>query len=985
MRDHDPGFETGSVDAREFDATRAVFAERLKDPGTDDNHGLFDLLERWEDRFRNGDDPTPESLYGADHSLLEELRVLIGRQKRLYARLGLVKTPMVEVGAAPLSPTSIPGYEILAEIGRGGMGLVYRALDLRLGRIVAIKTIAQGEFATMEQRERFRAEAQAVARLHHPNIITIHAIDEHDHRPYLSLEFAAGGSLAQRLAEKPMAPREAADMLETLARAVYAAHQAGVVHRDLKPSNVFLTAEGTPKIADFGLAKLLDSDSGRTLSGQIVGTPSYMAPEQAEGHSKRVGPAADVYALGAILYHALTGRPPFLGESPLETIRMATSTDAVSLRRLRPEVPRDLETICLKCLAKEPTKRYGSTAALADDLRRFLDGRSIAARPVGPVGRLWRWGRRNPMLAATTVALVAGFALGTPAFLVLWLHARSEQARAESQRSLAETARNQMFIAVNAILLTDQSPLQIEELRPYREGLIDKGLGIAQDMLGQLRGDPRGEQLRAEALMARAMLLAEKGDQAQAYNVGLECIALWGAILRRDPANVEKQYALAHLHHQLGVLARDREIARFHARKSNEVYRATLKEDAPAEQPSGWLGEVAMNLHNIGHHLFDEATMPARPVNAELLRQAVDAFDEGRNICEKLIASGSTDDRVILLRAQLERYLSRSHRALAHLLKGPAGSSNPRDVAASFGEKAVSHVDSLAKRKPDHFPFSWELSQTQFELGLYYLDAEQWEGATRCYEAARETLKQMIARYGDVVSRRAMLQGALAEVDSNLTMAHEKADPVRYYGGPRRELEIEAYHICDGLSLVKPLSLNLLKTHASSCLAVIELQEEDGERPDLNLIFKAERLWEEVLRQEPTSYQARAMLALTRRGLADALEARARTDEASRWRAQSLDSAGGDPNLIFALATNYALNAKFFGAWPTKLSAIQLEERGRRYSREAVSMLHQAVASGFNDLERIQGEPLFAPIRLNPDFQAIVLDLQFPANPFGPP
>ena len=432
------------------------------DAATDGNDPLLELLQLWEEGYRRGEDPAPETLGVTEPVQIEALRSLIRKQKRLYARLNLVGTPAD--GAAPADEPlpSFPGYEILGEIGRGGMGVVYQARDVKLGRIVAIKTIAAGQQATPEQRDRFRAEAHAVARLHHPNIIAIHAIDEHEKRLYLSLEFAEGGSLDQRLAEKPMAPREAAALIETLARAVHAAHQAGVVHRDLKPSNVLMTSDGVPKVSDFGLAKLLDSDSGRTLSGQVMGTPRYMAPEQAEGRAKQVGPSADVYALGAILYHALTGRPPFWGESAMETLKLVTSTEAVPPRRLRPDVPRDLETICLKCLEKEPHKRYVSALALADDLRRFLEGRTIAARPVGLAGRLWRWSRRNPVLAGLVATLVLTFAIGTPTLLGLWLRARADRARAESQAEIAK--------AVNEFLQKDM----LAQASAYNQARFDR-------------------------------------------------------------------------------------------------------------------------------------------------------------------------------------------------------------------------------------------------------------------------------------------------------------------------------------------------------------------------------------------------------------------------------------------------------------------------------------------------------------------------------
>jgi eukaryotic-like serine/threonine-protein kinase len=300
----------------------------------------------------------------------------------------------------------IGDYELLEELGRGGMGVVYKARQSKLNRLVALKMILAGEYAGERDIARFRTEAEAVARLQHPNIVQIFEVGEHDGHPYFSLEFVDGGSLAQRLDGTPLPSHQAARLVETLARAMHAAHQAGVVHRDLKPANVLLTADGTPKITDFGLAKKLDSDAGQTQSGAIMGTPSYMAPEQAGGKSNEIGPAADTYALGAILYECLTGRPPFKASTPLDTVLQVVSDEPVPPRQLQSKTPRDLETICLKCLQKAPGKRYTTAADLAEDLRRFQAQEPIQARPVGRLERGVKWAKRRPAVAALLAALM---------------------------------------------------------------------------------------------------------------------------------------------------------------------------------------------------------------------------------------------------------------------------------------------------------------------------------------------------------------------------------------------------------------------------------------------------------------------------------------------------------------------------------------------------------------------------------------------------
>jgi WD40 repeat protein len=340
-------------------------------------------------------------------------------------------------GALPGGCRCVGDYELLGEVGRGGMGVVYKARQISLNRVVALKMILAGSHAGPADLARFKAEAEAAARLLHPNVVQIYEVGEHDGLPFFSLEFVPGGSLDKKRAGTPLPARQAAALVRTLALAVHAAHERGIVHRDLKPANVLLADDGTPKITDFGLAKRLD-EVGQTASGAVVGTPPYMAPEQARGQSKEVGPAADVYALGAILYELLTGRPPFKAATAVETLLQVLGDEPASPRLLQPGVPADLETICLKCLAKQPAQRYGSASALADDLNRSLDGRPVQARPVGRLERAWRWCRRNPAVAGLLAAVALVVAAGTATSWYLAADAIREKGRADVKTTEAE-------------------------------------------------------------------------------------------------------------------------------------------------------------------------------------------------------------------------------------------------------------------------------------------------------------------------------------------------------------------------------------------------------------------------------------------------------------------------------------------------------------------------------------------------------------------
>ncbi len=355
--------------------------------------------------------------------------------------------PFVRKPAGKSSALYCEGYEILQQIGRGAMGVVYKARHVKLNRVVALKMILAGVHAGKVERERFQRETEAVARFQHPNIVQIFDVGECEDRPYCALEYIDGGNLQQELADRPMDPNEAARLTQKLAEAIHYAHEHGIVHRDLKPANVLLTTDGVPKITDFGLAKSLEGDSGQTDTGAILGTPSYMAPEQAWGRSKEIGPPADIHALGAVLYDMLTGMPPFQGDTVIDTLQLVQSNDPVPPRRIRPKIPRDLEVICLKCLSKEPSGRYATAKEVAEDIDRFLSDQPIKAKPAS----VWQQGvklaRRHPLVTGLAAALMLLLVGGFFAMATLWWRAEENANIAESSARDAKKAKDEAIKA----------------------------------------------------------------------------------------------------------------------------------------------------------------------------------------------------------------------------------------------------------------------------------------------------------------------------------------------------------------------------------------------------------------------------------------------------------------------------------------------------------------------------------------------------------
>ena len=524
------------------------------------------------------------------------------------------------------------GYEILSVLGRGGMGVVYKARQVKLNRIVALKMILAGGHAGAYERQRFMTEANAVAALQHPNIVQIYETGERDGLPYFSLEFCDGGSLQQKLGGQPMPPKIAADVAEQLSRAMQYAHERGIVHRDLKPANILFAGEEAaarekatsskdskvsskdaktlskgahesrdankdttpsrtsqsktvkshtssrggssmasirasqvmPKVTDFGLAKRLEEDSGLTGSGTILGTPSYMAPEQAAGESRSVGPPADIHALGAILYEMLTGRPPFLGENVVETMNQVRTLDPVPPTRIQPKTPMDLETVCLKCLQKEIHKRYVTAGDLADDLRRFLHGEPIAARPVPVWEKSWKWAKRRPaqaaLIAMSVVVLIVA-AIGGVSFgryrgqqaveeARLKQNALDEYQRAEANFKSARDAVDSLLVRVGAERLEF-----VPKAEKLRKELLEQSLAFYDRFLTTHGDDPAVQREAGWAYQRVGRVRNDLGDRKEAIAAYQKAVNLFGKLIAQSQEqSAEDKYDLAQTQRQLSIV-----------------------------------------------------------------------------------------------------------------------------------------------------------------------------------------------------------------------------------------------------------------------------------------------------------------------------------------------------------------------------------------------------------------------------------------------
>jgi serine/threonine-protein kinase len=778
--------------------------------------------------------------------------------------------------AAPTDPPpattpglpAVPGYAILCVLGQGGMGVVYQARQLRPNRLVALKMVLAGAHAGPQQRARLYLEAEALAGLQHPNIVQVYEVGEHDRCPYLALEFVDGGGLDHKLARQPQPAGQAAEVVETLARAMHAAHQRGIVHRDLKPANVLLTADGTLKITDFGLAKRLESQ-GQTQTGQVMGTPNYMAPEQAAGMTHAIGPLADVWALGAILYEMLTGKPPFAAATAYQTIELVLSQEPVAPGRLRRQVPHDLETICLKCLQKDAKKRYASAQDLAEDLRRFRAGEPIQARPVSRAERAAKWVRRRPLLAALCV-LLAVTALGL-AGGVVWhnVRLRAERDRAEANFGRAERNFERARQAVEKMLTEVGNKELAEEPRmeEKRKALLEKALTFYQEFLREKSDDPglREATALAHKQVADIYRLLQDERAEEAYN---QAIGLLAPLATEFPDQLKLQQELADSHNWRGEVLRlaDR------PREAQEAYEAALQIqwELVGRDPDNreCRTDQARTFYNLGILSKDTGKMQLAKEQfaaaAVILEKMADENPKNPEYRQHLARAYLNRGPALRLTDGFEQARASYDRAIALLKELRRQNPATRDYRHELGvtynnlgwllrlEKKYAEADkahrgalgifeTLNKDFPSVPVYRKELATTCDFLGILYTDEREWSRAETYFGQARDMFAALVDEFPKAVDYQVHLgmslgnlgwersehqdwQGALPEFDRSVATL-EKARA----RNPAKRLCRQA--LCTGYQSLSETRLQL-NQHAGAAEAALALPQVFGRVQD---------------------------------------------------------------------------------------------------------------------------------------------------------
>jgi len=831
--------------------------------------------------------------------------------------------------------------EGVVAVARRGIGVVYKARQTRLNRLVALKMLLAGGHASKEQLARFYTEAQAIARLTHPNIVQVYEVGDQDGLPYFSLEFVDGGSLSEKLRGKPLAPRPAAELVQTLARAMYYAHQQGIMHRDLKPANILLqTADrrlqmarqgesfqsanlqsAIPKITDFGLAKRLEENTSQTRTGSVIGTPSYMAPEQACGQVHELGPSADIYSLGAILYELLTGRPPFVAATILETLDQVRTKDPVSPSQLQPRVPRDLETVCLKCLQKDSHKRYASALALADDLGRFLAGEPILARPVSALERCWRWCRRNPRVAALSavvLVLLVAVAATSTWFAITVAQERDakehEKLAAEAARDLADQNAEQARQARrraddNAHVAQEQANLAVKTF--YQ---------VVVELQNQLRDRPDMQKLREKLLKDALAGLHEVAKNAE--NSTLLLRTLGGAYQRMGDLGLE-----------LGQTA---EAGRQYDR-ALAIFEQLAALD-PADDVSKW---------NLAVMYEKEGTINHR-LHGDIIKSR-DYYHKATQLREALAAGPRREPK--LTQPLVDNALAGSYAAEANLalLTG-----NPA-LARDYFQRALKLREQLAEADSQNHQAKEGLATLYVTLGQVSFHLRDAEAAQAYYLKSLQLREALATADPDSVPFQNGLVDSHRKLGDMLLHLHGQGslDAARRRYTTAHELQRKLYQR-------NPANTEMRQGLASSCYRLGTVAQRSGETTEAQKQFReCLRLREGLAKEDPTNLYKQVELALA--------QARCGEHEQAAAVAEPLRKAAAkDAGILYYLGCAYALCA----------DAAQTPALREHYAGEALATLRQAIAQGYNDRVSLETDPDLESLQRTPAYVELVKGLK---------
>jgi tetratricopeptide (TPR) repeat protein len=900
----------------------------------------------------------------------------------------------VELAEAVSLPASFGDYELLEKVGRGGMGVVYRARQKSLGRYVALKLCRAGVSDASAGLTRFHHEAAMIAQLDHPHVVPIHEVGEFQGVVFFSMKWLEGGSLDARLERCRADPRASATLLVAAGRAVHHAHQRGILHRDLKPSNILLDHAGNPHVTDFGLAKWGEAEVNLTQSGTLVGTPAYMAPEQAAGENKAITTATDVYGLGAVLYALLTGRAPFVGRTVFETLQMVKDGEVERPVRSNPRVPRDLETICLKCLRRTPAERYESAAALADDLERWLRGEPIVARPAGRFERLTRWARRQPVQAALSAGLMLTIVIGFALIAWQWRRAEANATAADELRQEAVArqveADENFHLAHEAVrdMTPRLPPAGREDASPDPERLavLKKAQAYYQKFLERRAGDPT---LIRELAVASANLaditrrIASPEQALPAYN---RALALCEELRRDYPDDAAVVHGIAVLHNQLGTL---QDTLGRHDTALELLTRAQTELDNAIKaypRDARFAPLLAMTHHNRGMiltalHRVDaarEAFASAEAVWNRLLAADPDAVDHQIELAntvnslgvlllehERARAAQPPFERAVSLRTKLrERFPNRPQlrAGLAQSLCNLADCLQAQGRIAEAGERveqARGLLDKLLRETPQVTAYRFQLGLCHTIRGHVLARSRDDRAALEATGQAATIMRQLVAEHPAVPDYQRRLDRALIALSERHARLGETAQ--------RLQALEEACTLQVRFAEAAPDDIDLAgRVALTQHDRAVTLRKLRRAEPAASAVAAAVQWHRRALSKQPESYEYRRRLAREHFLQAAIERDLGHPDAAIAAIDHILELWPNDANQLYRGAQEFAL---------TGSAAKEAPATRDRCTHRALAALRRAVQAGFHDAPRARTDDALSLLRAEPDFQKLLQDI----------